>query len=116
MSHDREKVMITMLKLPVKKQNSTERKQKERSKRKSSGQAAITIHVDEKHRLAVRTFEAILNSGGALAERIERVIKILNDKLPEKRRARLRLPKVKPDAARAALSNLIKLSLGKRAA
>ncbi|MBL4748174.1 MAG: hypothetical protein JKY17_05200 [Magnetovibrio sp.] len=45
-----------------------------------------TIHVDEKHRLVVRTSEAILNSGGALAERIELVICILNDKLPEKRR------------------------------
>ena len=116
MSQSSKNTVISMPQKPIRKQNAVERKRKERVKRKALNQVAITIHVDQKHRLAVRTFEAILNSGDELANRVLRYLTILNDKLPAHQRARLRLPKVNKTEARAALSNLLKFTKRKRSA
>ncbi len=53
-----------------KNQDAAERKCQERLRRKMAGHVAVTVHVDKKHRHAVRTFEAILNAGDVLSKRL----------------------------------------------
>lgn len=116
MSHIRKSTVIPIQARGAKIPDAADRKRAERARRRAAGQVAITVHVDERHRRAVRTLEAVLNAGGELAARLVRYIDILADKLPARRRARMRLPRVTPDAARAAVSNILRMATHRRAA
>lgn len=102
--------VVSMVRAAPKNFGVTQRKRAERAKRKAAGQVAVTVHIDPRCRQAVRTVEAILNAGGQLASRLVRYLAILNDMLPEKRRARSRLPRVTPAEAKAASAEVILLS------
>ena len=108
MSQKEKNNVISMKSRGKRKKSTNERKRLERSRRKIAGQAAITVHVDEKHCHAVRTFEAILNAGDVLSKRLLNFLEILNYKMPDRKRARLRLPRFSPADARAACANLIR--------
>ena len=92
----------------------TVRKRIERQRRRADGLVAVTVHVHPDDREAVRITESILREGGELGARIKRCIGIVNDRMPEQRKARLRLPKVTAADARAACANIINLTFGRK--
>lgn len=115
MSRMTENAVVSIDDAAPEKFGAARRKRCERARRKAEGKVAVTIHVDPRYRHAVRTVEAILNTGDGLAVRMLRFLAILNDMLPERRRARARLPKVEPAAAKAVCAEVIGLT-GLRAA
>lgn len=116
MSQRKENAVISMTEAAPEKFGVARRKRRERVRRKAEGKVAVTIHVDPRYRQAVRTVEAILNAGDGLAVRLLRVLAILNDALPARRRARLRLGKVSPDEAKAACTKVVHLTIRRASA